>query len=326
MLQTERLYTYFRSRFKLKQGSEGWFYFHNPFDSQKGPPKMHINFTYGWVRDWRSEYSTDVGSFIMLYEGFTSFKEVYELVNSYSESSVLLPVEVPRSRLHTKASFYGKEDLPVIELPKGFVPFYECTSDDSMLVDRGLNYLRKRGISLEYASKKGWGICVDRNENWRDNFYGHIVVPCYVGGDLYHYVGRNIVSSTAPRYKCMSGASKDVMYNEGALYGYDTVYVCEGVFDAATLGDTAVALLGNKLRDSHIQKMLRSVSKDLVFVSDKGFYNKWMRMASGLLDHKRVKVLDLGAYEDANVAGASVVRKVESATEYLSLSKVISDA
>lgn len=119
-------------------------------------------------------------------------------------------------------------------------------------------YLNSRGYTVEQAYKLGFGYdpCgngaryVDEKtgeEKWCD--YGRLIIP-WLGSDYYH-IDRS-TDFRAKEYKYKKPYRKDVgaqpIFNPDAIKKSDTIFVCEGAFDALAViaaGGTAMCLGGS---------------------------------------------------------------------------------
>lgn len=105
----------------------------------------------------------------------------------------------------------------------------------------GEAYLKQRGIPLELAQKYGGGYAVDKHGVARV-FFPH-TRPDGVTVNIY---GRAIYDNENPKHR--HNAGRKGIFNATALAA-DTVFLCEGVFDALSLiaagHDNACAIFGN---------------------------------------------------------------------------------
>lgn len=127
---------------------------------------------------------------------------------------------------------------------KDFTAYYE-TCRGRLDDPRAVEYLKKRGISLETARKSGVGFDPEADPATAPGQPGgkypvpRIIVPTSPD----HYVGRAIIEAQYPKMNPRGGTAG--IFNQEALYSGSTVFICEGWADALSVmeaGADAVAL------------------------------------------------------------------------------------
>lgn len=111
-------------------------------------------------------------------------------------------------------------------------------------------YLQRRGIDTATALVCGLGFDPEADPAAAPGGTGEKKHPCpriIIPTGPAHYVGRSIDPNTAAGYQKMNNkGGTPGIFNESALYcGFDTVFVCEGAFDALSVyeaGKAAIAL------------------------------------------------------------------------------------
>ena len=144
---------------------------------------------------------------------------------------------------------------------------------DSQILDAKL-YLNGRGVSDFQIQKYDIRYC------YQGKYLGRIVIPCYYQGDIVTFVARDMTGYSDRKYLNPT-ANKQGDF----LFGYDfvlsdSVVVTEGVFDAISVGDMAVASFGKSL--SARQLNLLSLYKTVIFYWDDDAYPQVERYAKEL--------------------------------------------
>lgn len=321
MISAGKLYTFFKRNFVLVKSTNGWYNFSNPFqpdgDVQK---KMAVNFSYGWVKSWRKDnYSASIVTFLMDYTSM-DYRGIIHKV------SRLRPSKIDLERFDS----LGNKEIRSIRMPKGYSSFI---MNDGALAKRAKNYLAKRNFDVEYLDSLGIGYCgVRPDKEDEEDYFGYILIPFKVKGRLLYYIGRDFIGNFL-RYKNppkndLNVGKGDLFYNEDALSIHKNIFILEGVLDAITMGDRAIAMCGNTLTKTQSLKISSSNAKRLIFIPDRGCYKEWVLMASKYMDDFDVRVINcdnveggLGKYgKDANIIGKNRILRQLRKTPRLTMS------
>ena len=118
-------------------------------------------------------------------------------------------------------------------------------------------YLGSRGISDDTVRKFGLRYHLDDN---------CIVIPIIMKEKLVGYKRRNI--STNPKYLNSSGLTRDTIVYPFDLFesNNNTIYVCEGPFDAITI--SGVSILGSEINDVQ-QELINNLNRQVIVVPDR---------------------------------------------------------
>ena len=191
------------------------------------------------------------------------------------ENALLTPAEVERFM-----RFIGSAErpmLPPLTLPLEHLPLNKET------VSAGLGktcyeYLAKRGFTLPMIEQYRLGYCVT------GRYYERIIIPMFEHGQLVYYIARTIDAKQHLRYMnppSTAVSKRQVVFNFDAGFWHDTVVLCEGAFDAMSVGENAVALMGKEATAEQIAKIARYKNKAIVLLdSDAG--EAAMKVASSL--------------------------------------------
>jgi DNA primase len=108
--------------------------------------------------------------------------------------------------------------------------------------------------------------CAGRGKN---PYYNYIIIPTYENGKLVYYQGRNLDKESDFRYRNPRIPRLQVVYFYDLLKENDSIYIAEGPFDAMTMINySATCLMGNRMSDPQILKILKKHPKEIIFVPD----------------------------------------------------------
>jgi len=329
-MNRQKAYSYFTHTFDLDGGSNGYYYFVNPFDAgavAAGRKKMCVNFAYGKVKCWLTGYRGSIMDFIKEYEDI-DYKVAKEMIEDYDETAIDLSVK-------SLTTLERKE----VVMPKGFVSIAEGSG---VLGKRARRFLTKRGFDIDKLDEEGFGYCTEEDkQNFKESFYGYIIIPFKKDGVLKYFIGRDFLNRDL-KYKYKNPATEkfgigksQIIYNEDALDVEEEVYVMEGWSDAATIGDDGVAILGWDLSDYQLEQLLMSNVKSLVFLHDYGFREETIKAAMKFIGLKDIYVPDLDPImsedcKDINDLGSTpegkelLLKQIADTKELLTRSKAIS--
>jgi len=130
-----------------------------------------------------------------------------------------------------------------------------------------LNYLRKRGISMDYI-RHHMGYVPGTMRAW-------IIV------DVNWYQGRSVVDSK-PRYVSPKWPKDDSLWNSKALYLCSYVIICEGVFSSIHAGNVAVGLCSKTATYQQLRRIARSPVKSITIMLDASAYREAVVLALAL--------------------------------------------
>lgn len=301
-----RLYTYFIKRLGAYPYRNGWL--RVPICPYCGrEQKMGINLTTYRTNCFRCNEHPSPAQMIMDIEGLDTYAELLNLLKNgqfteleFKEERVELPEPKP------------------VELPEGFKLI---TQGKSYLAKITRNYLKHRGFNIEELAKQGIGYCT------KGDYFGYVILPFYSNGRLIYFNARLVVGN-GPRYnnppKSVTGLGKEfLIFNEDALGLYNQVYICEGVFNALTIGERAIATMGKAVSRVQVNKLIKSPVKRFIFLLDPDAKKQAISLALKLVNFKSVKVVYLPEGKDANDIGRKEVMKLVWRTRYQSYSDLI---
>lgn len=244
---------------------------------------------------------------------------ILEKIDTFNEASILLKKYADLGYRVTEQRAEIKEIKPMI-LPEGF---RLLNQGQSQLAKSARAYVNKRGFDVDTVSKKGWGYASDKSH------FGYLIMPYYLNNQLVYYNARNFLNPTGPRYlnPDIEGSAigkSQLIYNEEALYTYNSVYVCEGIFNAATVSpDRGIATAGKFLSAYQINKVIKSPVERVILCLDSDALDKSIELALKLVPFKRVKVIQFPEGKDINDLGLRKTLKLVYQNKYLSYNQLI---
>lgn len=213
-----------------------------------------------------------------------------------------------------------------VELPEA-KPIY--LPESFKLINRGeshiakitRNYLKHRGFDINELSRQGIGYCT------KGDYFGYVILPFYSNGKLTYFNARLVIGN-GPRYnnppKSVTGLGKEfLIFNEDALELYSQIYICEGVFNALTMGERAIATMGKAVSTYQINKLIKSPVKRFILLLDPDAKKQSINLALKLIDFKSVKVVYLPEGEDVNSIGKKETMRLVWRTRYQSYRQLI---
>jgi DNA primase len=263
---------------------------------------MGINLSLNRCNCFRcGEHPTPV-QLIMDVEQLDNYSEVVQLLNNGNFNNIT----------------FKEEKVELAETRPVYLPenYKNISFGDSQIAKSMRNYLIKRGFSIDYASRLGIGYCDSGDK------FGYIIIPYYHHGELRYYNARRVLGN-GPRYnnpsKDITGIGKEfIIFNQDALEMYQQIFVCEGAFNALTMGERGIATMGKAVSRYQINLMLKSPVKRFIILLDPDAKLKAIELAMNLVRFKKVKVIFLPDGKDVNDIGRRNTMKLIYSNRYLS--------
>lgn len=231
--------------------TNGWWVFDCPnCDHGRHKKKCAVHYEFNYVKCWECGMRMFLDEYLREFEGF-----------SWAES-----------KAYQSPPTIRKERKSDVALPEHF----KLLSEPGDFRGRVLSYLKNRGFSETFIDMKGVGYCDE------GVYLGYLIIPFIRSGELVYWIGRDALDRGGSKYVNPKGVSKEVIYNQDALMKYDTIYITEGVFDAWTIGNNAVATLGWQVTDYQLNCLINSSAKKIVIAPDPGYSSYAYTLASKL--------------------------------------------
>ena len=301
-----QLYNYFVKRLGAYEYRNGWL--RVPVCPYCGrEQKMGVNLTTYRTNCFRCGEHPSPAQMVMDIETLDTYAELITFLKhgDFSELSF------------TETKVELAEPKPVY-LPDGFRLINQGDGHIAKIIR---NYLKHRGFNIDELSKQGIGYCT------KGDYFGYVILPFYSNGKLTYFNARLVIGN-GPRYnnppKSVTGLGKEfLIYNVDALELYNQIYICEGVFNALTVGERAIATMGKAVSRVQVNKFIKSPVKRFILLLDPDAKKQAIDLALKLVNFKSVKVVYLPEGKDANDLGRKEVMKLVWNTRYQSYSDLI---
>lgn len=288
-----KLYTYFVKRLNIRKYRHGWYRVPVcPYCGREN--KLGINFSMNRCNCFRCNAHPTPIQLAMDIEHFTEYSELIKLLNNGEFTELTFKED--------KVEIQGRKEL---FLPEGF---RNISKGESQLARSMRSYIKKRGFEIERLSRQGVGYSTE------GQYFGYLIIPYTYHGVLRYYNARLVIGN-GPRYrnpdKDISGLGKEfIIFNHDALEMYDSVYICEGAFNAMTMGDRAIAMMGKAVSAYQINELIKSPVKRFIILLDPDAKQYAINLALRLVAYKKVKVVFLPDGKDCNDLGRKNVLKL----------------
>lgn len=253
-------------------------------------------------------YHSNPGQMVMDIEGLETYADLLKFLNNghFTEHTFR---EV-RTEL--------REYRPNLQLPEGF---RLLTHGDSQVSRTIRNYCKRRGFKPEYLAKNGVGYCST------GDLLGYLILPFFYDGHLKYYNARNVIGR-GPRYNNpptdVTGIGKEfIIFNHDALQMYNSIYICEGVINALTMGERAIATMGKSVSAYQVNELIKAPAKRYILLLDPDAKDKALNLALKLIPYKDVKVVFLPEESDCNDLGRNKTLHYVYNTRYQSYQDII---
>lgn len=267
--------------------------------------KFGVNLTRNRTNCFVCGFNPTPAKLIMDLEGFTEFRELLSFLGTFKGRLYLDPIVERIERVDVK-------------LPEGYT---NILFGKSLLARQARKYIRSRGFEIDEVAYKGWGYCTS------GPYLGYIIMPFYVGNKLFYFNGRRYLGS-GPKYNNPKiedfGIGKSlIIYNLDALSVYDEISLVEGVINADTLGDNAVASGGKKISHYQISAILKSPVEKVNILLDPDAIADSIKIGLEMVYHKKIRIVTWDGDKDINDIGREEVLKRISKVDWQSYNDLL---
>lgn len=295
-----KLKAYFITRLGMFEYKHGWLKGTCPDCGREN--KFGVNLSQNRTNCFRCGYQDPPINVIIKVEGFDTYPEAINFIRNNSEFE---------GYEFTEEKYAIRESKDIL-LPQ---PFKLLNQGDSQLAKSIRNYIINRGFDVNQLSRRGWGYSTD------EKYLGYIIMPFYSNNKIVYFNARLVVGN-GPRYNNpnsdITGLGKSfILYNSDALFMYNTVIICEGVFNAETIGERAIASGGKYLSRYQINQIIKSPVEKVIICLDSDAMDKAISLAYDLIDFKKIKIICFPKDKDANDLGKSQTNKLINSTKYI---------
>lgn len=298
-----KLFSYFSIKLGARVYRRGWLKCNCPDCGRVD--KFGINLWKDITNCFVCGYNPSPFRLVMDLEGIEDYKEARKLLGVYNDKIYYEP-EVERI------------ETVDVELPEGYT---NLSLGNNKVAKLARSYVIKRGFDVEKMAMKGWGYCTS------GDYLGYLVIPFYIKNKLIYYNARKYFG-TGSKYKNPNieefGVGKSlILYNFDALAIYKDIYLAEGVINAETIGDNALATGGKKISHYQISLINRSRVQIVKLALDPDALHDSIRVAMELVFLKKVKLIWWEGNEDVNDIGYKRFKEIEDNTDYVSYNDLI---
>jgi len=293
----EKVKEYFINKYDGYDYRRGWIKCNCPICDEEH--KFGVNLEKDWAHCFKCGYASNIHSCIMKAEKLDSFPKYVSYINS------LTGVEIRK----TKAKEFISPDRI---LPEGFKLL---KYGDSLIARAARKHIEGRGFTVKSLSRKGIGY-VDT----KGKYFGYLILPIKVDNKVTFFQTRKIIG-TGPKFNNPTwedlGIGKSlVLFNGGILLSNTKVYLVESIFNALTLGNQAIAMLGKALSSRQRYLLMNSPVEEVIIMLDPDAYKEALKLGMELCTYKKVKVVLLPDDKDVNDIGKEAALALEEKTEY----------
>lgn len=298
------IYNYFISGLGMEPYRRGWLKGNCPNCGAEF--KYGVNIGSNRTNCFKCGYNDKPLDVIMMVEKVHTLREVLKVLNDldldfkYVEPKVEILQEKP------------------VEYPDGFKLITEGTG---LKAKMAMDYMINRGFNLKELMYKGVGYCSSGKLD------GYIILPFMENGKLVYYHTRRFFGN-GPKYNNPPldefGIGKNhLIYNIEALYIHNRIMLFEGVLNAETIGDKAIATGGKHLSSWQKSQIISSPIKMVDICLDDDAYDKAIDLALELVHFKKVKVVLFPRGVDANDMGKKKTLRLTHKFRYLNYTQLI---
>ena len=183
-----------------------------------------------------------------------SGKSVYSLFKKFAPGhlSELAKIKEWSSR-HTR-SIKVEEDVPALEMPKGFLLLAKEANSRDPDVRAALRYCKSRGLSIRDL----WYFKLGTFTSGR--FRRRVVFPSFTRHGVLNYFTARAIDSTTLKYINAPVAKKEVLFNDINIDWQKPVTLVEGPFDLTKCPHNSSCLLGSHLPEDSV--LFREIVKN----------------------------------------------------------------
>ena len=163
-----------------------------------------------------------------------------------------------------------------VSLPQCYKPLWKKSDDP--LYKNAIHYLKQRGIGGIDILRYSIGYCSS------GGYSNRIIIPSYdVDGKLNYFIARDMFPNSKFKYK-NPPMSKDMIGFEMYINWNEPIVLCEGVFDAISIRNNAIPLLGKFLSKTLLKKLAEEQPKEVYVALDNDAKKDAIKLVKFLMD------------------------------------------
>jgi len=237
-------------------------------------------------------------------------ERIFKKVQAYDKISLLK--KISKIKVFSKL----KEKTEHVSLPLEFIPIMNGTST-SPEYRNAARYLKGRGLNKIDILRYNIGYCDS------GPYSGMVIIPSYDNdGMLNYFVGRSYYN-TDFKHKNPK-VSKDIIGFELLINWKEDINICEGVFDAITLGENSIPIFGKFLPKKLKMKMKEESVSRVNMVLDNDARKEALELCEYLIaEGISVYMVDVPENTDPNEIGRENIKKLIDRTPILDFTKIM---
>jgi DNA primase len=190
----------------------------------------------------------------------------------------------------------------LLTLPKEYKPMYR--KSNSFEYKWAIKYLKDRGLTSAEILKYDIGFCST------GSYKGRVIIPSYDKfGELNYFVGRSYYKDSKFKYKNPKVSRNIIGFGMLVDYNFPVVLV-EGVFDAISIRQNAIPLLGKTL-SKELEKALLTFKPNIYICLDNDAIKDSIKLARKLIvNGLKVHIVEMPFGEDPSSLGYSKMWKL----------------
>lgn len=269
-------------------------------------------------------------SFLSKYYGY-SWQKALLLYRDHEGYEKPLPDNVEEEIYDRLLNIDTRANRIIHPLPDEYIPIKEAHGRAGR---RALEYLYNRGVPSSQAVKNNIGYCEE------GHYKDRLILPDYENGELIFWQARTWKPQPEDKYKrkyyrkvlnpslseeekgrgALAIEKSEVISNIDTILEKGSIVICEGRFDAYTIGDLGGCIHGKYMSDTQIMKLISNKDKikDIVIMLDPDAMDLAITLGSRLYKHfDNIRICRLPDGTDPNDLGRKRVAKaIREAEQY----------
>ena len=215
-----------------------------------------------------------------------------------------------------KLNIKKEEKSTHVSLPIEFIPLVNG-SPSSPEFRNAARYIKSRGLTKIDVLRYNIGYCES------GPYSGMVIIPSYdEEGVLNYFVGRSYYN-TDFKHKNPK-VSKDVIGLELLVNWNKSINICEGVFDAITIGENSIPIFGKFLPKKLKAKIKEKKVKKVNIVLDNDARKEAIELCEYLMaEDIDVRMVDIPEDSDPNEMGREKIKNLIENTQSLDFRKIV---
>jgi DNA primase len=164
-----------------------------------------------------------------------------------------------------------------VSLPQCYQPLWKSSSDP--LYKNAIHYLTGRNIGPMDILRYSIGYCTS------NGYSNRIIIPSYdADGKLNYFIARDMFPNSKFKYK-NPPMSKDTVCFEMFVNWNEPIILCEGAFDAITIRNNVIPLLGKFPSKTLVMRLVEKQVKKIYVALDEDAKKDAIKLSKFLMDY-----------------------------------------